>query len=185
MNQPQQKSFSARPLYQSYAIANEGGLLYAGEYPGDRNEACAREKIQQMTTFGVRHFIDLTEEGELVPYAYLLPSGTTYERFPVCDQYIPSSLESVHHLLQRIDELKRMEGYTYIHCWGGVGRTGTIVGCYLSQYLQHPDIDEVLDLLEAYFSIMPKSAYRVTPENELQVDFINDFIQKYGCVCDE
>ena len=179
MQQPMKYEFTDRPLYQSYLIDIGHGILYAGEYPGAQNEETAAAKVQQMVDFGVRHFIDLTEEGELVPYAHLLPPGTTYERFPICDQYIPSSLESVHHLLLRIEELMQMEGYTYIHCWGGVGRTGTIAGCYLSQYLQHPDIDEVLDLLETYFSMMPKSAYRVTPENELQVDFVNDFIEKY------
>jgi protein-tyrosine phosphatase len=40
-----------------------------------------------------------------------------------------------------------MGGYTYIHCWGGVGRTGTIVGCLKARELKdYKDLD-VLQVL--------------------------------------
>ena len=59
----------------------------------------------------------------------------------------------------------------YIHCWGGVGRTGTIVGCLLSH--QHTyDYRETMDALKKAFSDCPKSAYRETPETKEQRDFI-------------
>ena len=48
-----------------------------------------------MVHFGVRHFIDLTEEGELRPYSHLLPKGCTYTRFPIRDVRCPDSVESV------------------------------------------------------------------------------------------
>lgn len=38
-----------------------------------------------MLHFGVRHFVDLTEEGELKPYSHLLPKDATYMRFPIRD----------------------------------------------------------------------------------------------------
>lgn len=167
--------FISRPLYQSYEV-RANGIIYAGEYPGDKSDELARQKIEQMHHFGIRHFIDLTEEGELHPYSHLLPADTTYTRFPIADCGAPKSIESVQRLLLRIEELKKMDGYVYVHCWGGVGRTGTIIACYLSQNWKEPDLNLVLDALRKNFSEMPKSAYKKTPETKEQIDFIKQFI---------
>ena len=169
-------AFINRPLHQSYEVSVAGGAVYAGEYPGDKNEEIAKQKIGQMYHFGIRHFIDLTEEGELSPYSHLLPSDTTYIRFPIEDCGVPKSIESVRHLLLRIEELKKIEGYVYLHCWGGVGRTGTIVACYLSQDVEEPDLDKTLEVLRSRFSKMPKSAYKETPETKEQINFIGQFL---------
>ena len=169
-------AFINRPLHQSYEVSVAGGAVYAGEYPGDKYGEKATEKLKRMYHFGIRHFIDLTEEGELCPYNHLLPSDTTYTRFPIPDCGVPKSIESVRRLLLRIEELKKMEGYVYVHCWGGVGRTGTIVACYLSQNSEEPDLNKTLEVLRGRFSEMPKSAYRETPETKEQIDFIEQFI---------
>ncbi len=168
-------AFINRPLSLSYEVCGRG-VIYAGEYPGDKNEKVAKRKIEQMHHFGIRHFIDLTEEGELRPYSLLLPSDTTYTRFPIRDCGIPESIERVRCLLLRIEELKKMEGYVYLHCRGGIGRTGTIVACYISQNWENTDLKHVLEVLRRHFSAMPKSAYRETPETKEQIDFIERFI---------
>ena len=168
-------AFINRPLHQSYEVWGNG-IIYAGEYPGDKNGELAKHKIERMHHFGIRHFIDLTEEGELRPYNHLLPSDTTYTRFPIVDCGAPKSVESVQRLLLRIEELKKMDGYVYVHCWGGVGRTGTIIACYLSQNWKEVDMNHTLEVLRRSFSEMPKSAYRKTPETKDQIDFINQFI---------
>lgn len=168
-------AFINRPLHQSYEVWGKG-IIYAGEYPGDKNEGIAKQKIEQMHHFGIRHFIDLTEEGELRPYNHLLPCETTYTRFPITDCGAPKSIESVQRLLLRIEELKKMDGYAYVHCWGGVGRTGTIIACYLAQNWDEPDLNKTLEVLRRNFSKMPKSAYRETPETKEQIDFIERFI---------
>lgn len=168
-------AFINRPLHQSYEVWGNG-IIYAGEYPGDKNGELAKHKIERMHHFGIRHFIDLTEEGELRPYNHLLPSDTTYTRFPIVDCGAPKSVESVQRLLLRIEELKKMDGYVYVHCWGGVGRTGTIIACYLSQNWKEVDLNHTLEVLRRNFSEMPKSAYRKTPETKEQIDFISQFI---------
>lgn len=168
-------AFINRPLHQSYEVWGNG-IIYAGEYPGDKNEEIAKRKIGKMYHFGIRHFIDLTEEGELRPYNHLLPSDTTYTRFPITDCGAPKSIESVQRLLLRIEELKKMDGYVYVHCWGGVGRTGTIIACYLAQNWDEPDLNKTLEVLRRNFTEMPKSAYRETPETKEQIDFIERFI---------
>ena len=166
------EAFVSRPLYQSYYL---NGYLFAGEYPGDRNEEVARQKIKNMLHFGVRHFVDLTEEGELQPYSHLLPKNVTYLRFPIRDCRVPQSMESVNRLLDEIDNLEKMGGYTYIHCRGGVGRTGTIVGCLKARELHVQNGSEALTSLRSLFKMMPKSDYRRVPETHEQEEFIRNF----------
>jgi len=164
------EAFISRPTYQSYYL---GYNIFAGEYPGDKYTEKADIKIKQMLHFGVRHFIDLTEEGELKPYSHLLPANCTYRRFPIHDCGVPQSIESVEQLLNYIREVsKREDGYVYIHCWGGVGRTGTIVACYLAK----KTFEDTMKVLRSHFSEMPKSANRVTPDTKGQEAFIKQFI---------
>lgn len=171
-------AFISRPLNQSYEVCVCGkGIIYAGEYPGDKEDKIAKRKIARMCHFGIRHFIDLTEEGELFPYNHLLPKGTTYIRFPIQNCGAPKSIEDVQRLLLRVEELKKLDGCVYLHCRDGVGRTGTIVACCIAQNLDNPDLRNTLEVLRGNFSQMPKSAYRKTPVNNEQINFIERFIK--------
>lgn len=171
-------AFISRPLNQSYEVCVCGeGIIYAGEYPGDKEDKIAKRKIARMCHFGIRHFIDLTEEGELCPYNHLLPKGTTYIRFPIQNCGAPKSMEDVQRLLLRVEELKKLDGCVYLHCRDGVGRTGTIVACYMAQYKNDPDLKDTLEDLRRNFSEMPKSAYRKTPETKEQINFIERFVK--------
>ena len=159
-----------KPIRNSYMVMDR---IYAGEYPRDIDDRKSIEKIKQFERFGITHFIDLTEEGELHPYNQLLGSRMQHIRFPIQDVSIPVSIESVKELIGQIyGILNESDGNkVYIHCWGGVGRTGTIVGCLLSH--QHDfDYKKTQDALKKAFSDCPKSAYRHTPETREQCDFI-------------
>jgi protein tyrosine/serine phosphatase len=60
-------------------------------------------------------------------------------------------------------------GGAYVHCWGGVGRTGTVIGCLLAdQGLTH---DQVLERLVALRKGTRKAA-RPIPETKAQRDVI-------------
>lgn len=170
--------YSERPIYQSFLVLNTDGLIFAGEYPGDRDEEIARKKINSLINFGIFHFIDLTEEGELRPYSHLLPEKVSYLRFPIKDVSTPDSLEEVKELINEIEKYQISGERCYIHCWGGVGRTGTIVACYLAHIMKSASIDEVLLNLRKSFSMMPKSKYRMTPETASQRMFIRRYIQQ-------
>ena len=129
-----------------------------------------------MHHFGVRHFVDLTEEGELRPYRQLLPEGTTYLRFPISDVDVPKSIEDVHQLIDEIEYLMQEDGYTYLHCWGGVGRTGTIVACYKARQMKEPTLESALAAMRSDFSNIPKASYRESPETQAQIDFVRRFV---------
>lgn len=93
------EAFASRPLHQSYCLY---GSPFAGEYPGDKDENVARQKIRHKVHFGVEHFVDPTEEGELKPYNHLLPKGTDHLRFPIPDCGVPKSIELVNRLPDKI-----------------------------------------------------------------------------------
>ena len=168
------EAFISRPLHQSYFVGRE---LFAGEYPGDKNGESAEVRLKRMHRFGVRHFIDLTEEGELHPYRQLLPNDTTYLRFPIRDVDVPESVEAVHQLIDKMDYLMLQDGYVYIHCWGGVGRTGTIVACYEARQMEEPTLEKALAALRDCFSEMPKASHRTSPETQEQIDFVRRFVE--------
>src|SRR6478752_4427487 len=72
----------------------------AGEYPGDKDPVKARKKINQFLAVGVRHFIDLTELGQLEPYEAILSEEArdssihaTYQRLPIRDNSVPRDSE--------------------------------------------------------------------------------------------
>lgn len=123
----------------------------------------------------MRHFIDLTEEGELSPYQQMLPKDTSYLRFPIRDVNAPESVEAVHQLIDKIEYLMQQDGYTYVHCWGGVGRTGTIMACYEARQMEKPTLTGALDAMRRHFCNMPKAAHRKSPETQEQVDFVSRF----------
>jgi len=113
------------PTAESYWVTPS---LLAGKYPGARREIEARTKVRALVEAGVRTFVDLTEDGELLPYAHLLPAGVLHHRIPVRDITCPSL--QVKEAVELID-LRSRVGVVYVHCWGGCGRTGVILGCYL------------------------------------------------------
>jgi protein-tyrosine phosphatase len=119
------------------------GEVLAGEYPGARDQEEARRRLRRFLDVGVRHFIDLTEAGELEPYDELLMqeagSKVTYERIPIRDVSVPEEPKTVAEIIAAVDRGIAVGGITYVHCWGGVGRTGLAVACWLQERGQTPD----------------------------------------------
>lgn len=91
------------------------------------------------------------------------------DRFPVKDLDIPDS-ENMTHILDAIDESMAKHNPVYVHCWGGIGRTGTVIGCFL---IRHglANSHNVLDVI-ARLRINDPKAYRSSPETPDQVEFV-------------
>jgi protein-tyrosine phosphatase len=99
--------------------------------------------LRRFLVAGVRHFIDLTEVGELRSYAELLTeeagSRTSYERFSIRDGSVPDEPKTMGEIIAAIDRAMAEGGVTYVHCRAGVGRTGLAVACWLQERGQTPD----------------------------------------------
>jgi protein-tyrosine phosphatase len=133
------------------------GKLLAGPYPGSRwFDDEARRKLRSLLEIGVNHFIDLTEKGELVSYAHLLDelagwvdSSISHTRHPIADMHTAPA-KHIKQILDEIDAAMAQDEVVYIHCWGGIGRTGMIVGCYLVRHgMPGPDALEAIQRLRA------------------------------------
>jgi hypothetical protein len=124
------------PIPNSYWLP--GGRVCAGEYPGHWVARTARERIGRLLDAGIRSFLDLTEEGDpLEPYddhlyeeAGRRDIDVVYARFGVRDMDVPAR-EQMAKILDHLDAELAAGRNVYLHCWGGIGRTGTAVGCHL------------------------------------------------------
>jgi hypothetical protein len=85
--------------------------------------------VDDLRAAGIDAFVDLTEEGELPAYAPDL-GGLEYRRAAIRDFGVPT-VDQMEAILGALDELLASGRTVYLHCRGGVGRTGTVVGCYL------------------------------------------------------
>ena len=146
------------------------GRLLAGEYPAALSEASTRHKLARLADAGVTSFIDLTRPGELPPYAHLLPAGATHARFPIQDLSVPQSPAHMTAILDAIDHALQRGDIIYIHCYAGVGRTGTTVGCYLARH-GNPG-ESALTALSDLWRHCATSAHRQSPETPHQREYV-------------
>jgi hypothetical protein len=145
-----------RPFPQSYWV--RAGLFCAGHYPGDRDGTQRIAKATGLLDAGIRRVISLIPEGEtgggvpFVPYEPLLqelaaPRGLTVEciRLGYPDGTTPTR-EHMRKVLDTIDASLAANEPLYLHCWGGHGRTGTTVGCFLIRHgaSAQATIDQIL-----------------------------------------
>jgi len=162
-----------RPIEQSYWVVP--GKLLAGEYPRDLDEESSIQKLNSLIQAGITAFIDLTEEHELAPYSGMI-DGASYQRFPVRDISIPNSPETTTSILDSIDQQVNQGKVVYVHCWGGVGRTGLIIGCWLARRgLCGMD---AFNRLQELWKECPKSAYRNSPETGEQKRYIINWSER-------
>jgi len=169
------------PFPRSYWVIP--GLLLAGEYPGNNDPEVTQKKIGAMIDLGIRHIVNLMESdetnhdgGALAPYEPLLVNlgalkkcRISATRFQVVDYRCPSP-DRMRAILDDIDDSIQKNRPVYVHCWGGIGRTGTVVGCFL---LRH-GLASTGSVIKTIARLREKdpNARRISPENQDQVDFV-------------
>ena len=142
--------------------------LLGGEYPNVKGTKEAPPILRLLMDAGVDCFIDLTEEGELEPYAHFL-EVQEHLRLPIRDVSVPRSKDEMRAILDAIDERLNAGKGVYLHCWGGVGRTGTVTGCWLARHGE----EKPLQKLQLMWQHSRKAkAGRKCPETEAQRRFI-------------
>ena len=150
----------------------EPGAVLAGEYPGDRQRHVAAQKVNLLVDHGVRSFVDLTDADDgLDPYAAVIDEvavarGLDLRRHhaPIPDLGVVE--DDVYDTTVATIRDEQQRGVVYIHCWGGVGRTGTVAGCLLVDAGLAPD-DVGARLAD--LRIGTRKAERPCPETDAQL----------------
>jgi hypothetical protein len=172
------------PFKRSYWVVP--GKLLVGCYPGGQTPASAAEKIHGLMNAGVTDIICLMESTETNhdgrpfqdyrPAAKVVPSAIGRElcwsRHPIVDGSIPT-VEVMKTILDDIDAALQRGGVVYVHCWGGRGRTGTVVCCWLVRH----GLAAPANAVEKMHALIGDKIedFRPTPENATQRLFIEQW----------
>jgi len=169
------------PIADSYWLIE--GVLLAGEYPGTEEDDETREKLIRFLDAGIRTFIDLTETSEpLEKYDALLLAlaaergiEAKHLRYSVRDLGVPGEREHMRRILATIRDEIDAARPVYVHCWGGIGRTGTVIGCWLVEGgLAGPEAIEKIAELRA----RTPDRWRRSPETEEQRRYICEWLDE-------
>jgi ADP-ribosylglycohydrolase len=151
------------------------GCLLAGEYPGHQRSVRARQKVDLLVDSGIRTFVDLTTPADrLDSYEPILRAVASARQldlrhvsFPIPDNDVVA--DAAYDTATATIEEALERGGVYLHCWGGVGRTGTVVGCVLAD--EGLSYDEIIERL-ATLRHGSRKENRRAPEMPVQHDVI-------------
>ena len=116
----------------------EAGRLIAGRHPCAWGPELAPAEVRDLLASGVTLFLDLTQDGELEPYAQLVPPPARHVRIPIRDFSVPTVAE-LESAIEEIDAELAAGGIVYVHCWAGCGRTGVVVASWLVRHGMSPN----------------------------------------------
>ena len=173
------------PLVRTYWVIE--GLFLAGAYPGKQDPDEHATRLKGLFDTGARTFINLMEEDESnqagVPFVRYdddlreLAAGQqetiSHLRFPIRDRGVTTK-DRMRSILDAIDLSLAADMPVYVHCFGGMGRTGTTVCCWL---LRHglANRNDVLSILTQLRQADHERASWPAPENEAQESFVLDW----------
>ena len=156
--------------------------LMAGCYPGHGDPRIAERQLGALLDCGIRCFLSLMEEevrGPFLPYEPALEQIATRRglaveclRFQVEDHTAPSA-EQMREIERSIAASVAAERPVYLHCWGGRGRTGAVVGVYL--------VRRALATAENFVEVIARlraGAPGESPETEEQIEFVRSFLAR-------
>ncbi len=159
------------------------GKFLAGVYPGDMDPGTMAMKLTGLLDAGVTLVVNLMEADELdhsgqpfVGYQSRLEKlageagrSARSVRFAIPDMSIPTPGLMAAILAEIRGEIDR-GGTVYVHCWGGKGRTATVVGCFLVES-GVTDGNGALSLIRN-LTAHAKDAFWPTPQTEEQCAFV-------------
>ncbi len=159
------------------------GRIAGGPYPGAKDRADVAPRLSRWLDAGFDCFVNLTERtdnGGMTPYREELFAlaaerdvSVEYWEHPLPDQSTPMDPAQMIALLDCIDDAVSRGRRVYVHCWGGVGRTGTTIGCWLVRH--GLDGEDALERVRTHFKQAKKSAYRSIPENPKQIAYVRQW----------
>jgi hypothetical protein len=150
------------------------GAVLAGEYPTDSRRTTA--KLDVLLDAGMRTFVDLTTPHDrLHPYEPMLARiaaerdlDVRHAPFPIPDLGV-LDVEGYTPIVDLMTAEADAGRPVYLHCWGGIGRTGTVIGCWLVRNGSTADeaVAEIASLRSG-----TRKHHRRSPETDEQIRMI-------------
>jgi hypothetical protein len=142
-------------------------------------------KLTRFFDAGVSVFIDLTDRADgLAPYEPTLRALAArkgieidYERLTIRDMEVCDK-PHMSRVLDAIDGGLSAGRTVYVHCWGGVGRTGTVIGCWLVRHGKSGK--EALDEVARLFATMSQAKRWRHPEGSPQTAAQRAMIERWS-----
>lgn len=152
----------------------------AGEHPVEFSADLTTTRLNALLDAGVRTFLNLTEEKEkMQSYSSLLRAMANsrridieISRIPIPDRDVPSA-ETLKSILDVIDRSIANKNPVFVHCFAGIGRTGTIVGCYLRRHGQ-ATAQDVMAKISELRSLMPDRS-EPSPHTPEQIELVRNW----------
>jgi rhodanese/phosphatase family protein len=168
------------PLPFRYCYWAVPAKILAGCCPGSVDGYMLPEQLDVLIDAGVTLVVNLMEESEtelmgsfmetyepiLAAVAQARGSKIRMERFPIADRSIPT-VEEMKLILRRIQKELDAGGAVYVHCLGGIGRTGTVIGCYFAGQGEADPLGKLWQLTEP-----ERDYFRPTPQTTQQRNFV-------------
>ena len=150
--------------------------IWAGSHIGagvtDQTEA----HIGWLALEEIGYIIDLSSpEDQLPSYHALLTKiapQIQYRNYPIRDGIVPSPALMVA-ILDRIAWCRTNNIALYIHCWGGVGRTGTVIACWFMR--GGLSARAAIGLLNERRKVA--GLRRQSPDFHAQIDFVEQWVE--------
>jgi len=158
------------PIPNSYWVY--AGQLLAGEYPGAPRLELARNRVQRLLAVGIDFFVDLTMPDELPPYAPVLPAGIQHVRLAIYDHDVPEKPAEMLEILGTIRRALQSGRRVYVHCRAGIGRTGTVIGCFLIEEKRLSGDDALSELNRLWQACERSVNWSAIPETADQVEYV-------------
>jgi hypothetical protein len=172
------------PFDHAYWVVPE--RLLAGPYPASSNPLLAEARLRMLLDTGITQIFDLTEVDEMdesgteipayAPFLFALAGeqhkSVRYQRFPIPDFSIPSR-QQMRLILDAIDEALAQGKRVYLHCQGGRGRTGSVVGCFLARHGVAEGDDALARI--GYLRRFTPNAESPSPETDQQIELVKSW----------
>lgn len=150
------------------------GKLLAGGLPSDSDPVVRREKLNALLDAGITSIINLMEVDERNRVGGLFPSyeedwvklgrlrglEVEVERRGIELMGVPG-VPFMKAILNKMDDRMASGNGVYLHCWGGRGRTGTVIGCWLARHDHRNPVRELKKLTahaRTHFPRLPETS---------------------------
>ena len=146
--------------------------IWAGSHIGTASHEQTVSLIGWLQMQGIQCIIDVSSPDDHLPaYDTLLAQhapGIVCFNYPIRDGFVPSAALMVA-ILDTVAAYRTQDKNIYIHCWGGVGRTGMVVACwYMRRGMNATGGVRLLNEIRQIAGLK-----RTSPDFHAQIEFVN------------